>query len=425
MSPTPPAEAASAAAQDAADKQAAAAPAWLQPAFMSAVVGAPVRKVHADALGAGDNFASVMVRVRVTTDRREDKHLIIKRLPTSAVEAFFPIARAFDQEGRVYADILPRMQGRLEAAGRGDPPLAPTMLHRTPADHPAPMLVFEDISVEGFRLATREQGLDEAHTRLVLRALARWHAAGALVLDAHPDLFTDTMRMVCKEHARLIDGMMVKGFARFLQQAERWPDEVARRAVAKLRLLQPDCAERLVAAHRPDPLDGAAFNTCLHGDLWMGNALFKYAADGKPVDVRFVDFQITTWGSPACDLSYFLCSVRGEVRARFDAMLAEYHTELEDCLAAMGARRVPSLDELKADMRRRGMAQVMHVAAGMPLVLAPHSLGLTFDNLVDVHLGDGPHPRDVALGRAQVRDTALHFFTAWEREGLLDALLDQ
>ncbi|KAE8742894.1 EcKinase 20, partial [Frankliniella occidentalis] len=194
---------------------------------------------------------------------------------------------------------------------------------------------------------------------------------------------------------------------------------------AKLRRLQPDCAERLVAAHRPDPLGGGAFNTCLHGDLWMGNVLFKYDAGGKPVEARFIDFQITTWGSPSSDLTYLMSSVSGEARARRDAMLAEYHAELAACLSAMGARLVPTLDEIKADLRRRGMAEVVHVTASSALILAPHSLGLVWDNLVDVHHGDGPHPRDLALDREPARKVARQFFVEWEREGLLDALLQQ
>ncbi|XP_052133092.1 uncharacterized protein LOC113206732 [Frankliniella occidentalis] len=180
---------------------------WLSPDFMSAVVGAPVRQVDANALGSGDNFASAMVRVRVTTDGGEDKRLIVKQLPTARVEDFFPIEKAFNQEGHVYADILPRMQGLLDAIGKGSPPLAPRMLHR--AVDPDPLLIFEDVSVEGFRMAPRDQGLDEDHLRLVLRSLARWHAAGAVVLDERPELFEDTLRMVCAEHALLIDGMMV------------------------------------------------------------------------------------------------------------------------------------------------------------------------------------------------------------------------
>lgn len=63
--------------------------------------------------------------------------------------------------------------------------------------------------LQGFRLATRDHGLDVAHTRLVLRALARWHAASSILLHEQPHLFDDMPSMCCEEHSAFVDGLLV------------------------------------------------------------------------------------------------------------------------------------------------------------------------------------------------------------------------
>ncbi|KAJ1520842.1 hypothetical protein ONE63_003931 [Megalurothrips usitatus] len=394
---------------------------WLTPSLLEKVAGGPVRDFEAKPLGAGDNFASAALRVRLTAADGKVQNLIAKRpLPPEVVDVYYPIRESFDVEGRVYAEILPPVHELLRSVGRDRPPIAPRMVHREP--EPEPSLFFEDISFQGFRLADRASSLDADHVRLVMRALARLHAAGSVLLHRQPALFDNLPRMVCEEHDTFVSGMLEKGMARFLRHAEQWPEELCRRTVAKLRRLEPGCKQRLFAAHRPDP---QGFNVALHGDLWTGNMLFKYGQDGKPAEVRLIDYQISTWGSPCSDLMYFFPTVSGEVRLRRDDMLAEYHDELSACLRELSAPRVPTLAELQAEMRRRGFVEVMHTMGCTHIIMAPHSVGITFDNIVDLHTGDGPHPRDLALDQDAHKKVAKQFFAAWDREGLLDSLLEQ
>lgn len=67
----------------------------------------------------------------------------------------------------------------------------------------------------------------------------------------------------------------------------------------------------------------------------------------QPLEVRLIDFQISTWGSPVCDLLYFFSTVSGEVREQRDVVVAEYHAELAESLRALGASHVPELHELQ------------------------------------------------------------------------------
>ncbi|XP_063363838.1 uncharacterized protein LOC134652606 [Cydia amplana] len=52
----------------------------------------------------------------------------------------------------------------------------------------------------------------------------------------------------------------------------------------------------------PPPLQ---YSTICHGDCWINNIIFKNKAT-RPVEVMFVDYQLSRYASPVSDISYFL-----------------------------------------------------------------------------------------------------------------------
>jgi hypothetical protein len=65
----------------------------------------------------------------------------------------------------------------------------------------------------------------------------------------------------------------------------------------------------------------------------------------------------------------------------------------------------------------------MHAASGTALCMAPPSVGITFATICDDWLGEGPHPRDLALDQEPFISHTKRLFAVWEREGVLDSLL--
>lgn len=65
------------------------------------------------------------------------------------------------------------------------------------------------------------------------------------------------------------------------------------------------------------------------GDCWTNNFLFKYSEDGKPTDVKLLDFQISRVSSRTIDLGYFLHTSPqiNIINKRIEELLEIYHNE--------------------------------------------------------------------------------------------------
>jgi thiamine kinase-like enzyme len=101
----------------------------------------------------------------------------------------------------------------------------------------------------------------------------------------------------------------------------------------------------------------SGFKVLNHGDTWCNNMLFKNDSDGSSIDMRFIDYQLSFWGSPVTDLGYFMISsVADDVKVEhFDNLLLHYHEELIKALKALNyEKKVPTLSELHVDMLEKG-----------------------------------------------------------------------
>lgn len=95
------------------------------------------------------------------------------------------------------------------------------------------------------------------------------------------------------------------------------------------------------------------FKVLNHGDTWCNNFLFKNDADGNSIDMRFIDYQMSFWGSPVTDLGYFfISSLADDVKVEnFDDLLMFYHEELVKALKTLNyEKHIPTLSELHIDL---------------------------------------------------------------------------
>lgn len=130
---------------------------------------------------AGDNYCSDIYRAKIvyTKDGKSNNTicLIIKAMPF--VEARSPALdqlEVFDKEVKMYTDTIPRISKILD----GEYMCARCFYARK---EPVQLIVFEDLKTLGFQMADRQSGIDEAHCRLVLSKLGRFHAASMILAE--------------------------------------------------------------------------------------------------------------------------------------------------------------------------------------------------------------------------------------------------
>lgn len=91
----------------------------------------------------------------------------------------------YRKELDIYETILPKLKAQLVTCGIDADLVADTIQ----VCHRHKSIVFEDLSLRGFRMAARSDGLDMAHTKLLLRQLAIFHATCAVLHEHDPDIY--------------------------------------------------------------------------------------------------------------------------------------------------------------------------------------------------------------------------------------------
>lgn len=202
--------------------------------------------------------------------------------------------------------------------------------------------------------------LDENHTVLVLRSLAKFHATGVALKLTDGEFFRAKLLQV------VVPALQNANHDRREELNEKFRQEIFSRLTSMkdckefaepvVDLLHNIDAQKLPQAREP-------FATVLHNDLWRGNVLFKYSSDKKPVEVKFIDFQTTIYNSPARELAYFLCtSVDQDVFDKFDQLIGFYHEVFVGYLKKLGCEaREFTLESYKEEMQMYGPTKLKHI----------------------------------------------------------------
>uniref|UniRef100_A0A1L8DYN9 Putative ecdysteroid kinase n=1 Tax=Nyssomyia neivai TaxID=330878 RepID=A0A1L8DYN9_9DIPT len=290
----------------------------------------------------GDNYTSTMYRVNVELTRdgapAQTDNFIVKAM-IHMVEAFKEFS-IFPIEIEAYEQALPAFEGYWRDIGQ-DVVFGPKCLH-TISDLKE-IIVLSDLKPQGFVMANRFEGLDLEHAKLLLSKLAKFHAASVIYKEKNGKFGPKLNRQVFEPKMKKVFEGFTSGnfpvFLKFLNSSEHLKQyhDIAEK-------WRHNMFERLLRVSNVTD-DTPDFCVLNHSDMWINNHMFKYDENNRPVDVVFIDFQMSHWGRPAVDLQYFLfSSVRPEiVVAEFDTLIAHYHSVLVDSLKVLGSKKTPPL----------------------------------------------------------------------------------
>ncbi|XP_045114731.1 uncharacterized protein LOC123506581 [Portunus trituberculatus] len=335
----------------------------------------------------GDNYACVVssVEVKYELDGQSCEVVYVVKLnPCRKFESMKEfISKLFEKEAKFYLNLAPDMNSILREIGEKTLNF-PRCFHASLEDKKE-IIFLEDLRSLGYKMTDRRQGMDKAHVTLVLKELARLHAASVLlqakkpeedICVTYPSLEKGWIHFLKKEQnfKLIFDGGM-KNSKELLLQLGGYE-----RATAWIDNLLPNFVDVLHEQAQPSKL-----KVVCHGDSWNNNLLFRYSEDGDPVGTMLLDLQLSGCSSPCTDLNYLLfTSVTGEVRKpELNNFLSTYYDSFCSVLEA-GSHEVPfTRAELQEDFKKRNVHGAIFAMVLLPFVIMEPDSVMDLENGTD------------------------------------------
>lgn len=153
---------------------------------------------------------------------------------------------------------------------------------------------------------------------------------------------------------------------------------------AHLQRFSDNFRKNLLDAAKPKSND--RYVVLNHGDLWTTNFMYAYdnsAQPELPTRAIFIDFQISFYGSPACDLNFFLnTSLKLELlQQRREDLIKVYYQAFRDTLEYARYDAIPSYEDLLFELRNRETYGLFGLFGFLPMVTLPKELA--HDNSIE------------------------------------------
>ncbi|KAF4533014.1 hypothetical protein B566_EDAN000705 [Ephemera danica] len=306
----------------------------------------------------GDDYLGDVLRVSTTfSSHNPPKHFIFKRPPHKDDAR---LLKFFRNEATFYQDLLPKLE-EFKTQFDSAPAFAIPRRYHIASD----VIVLEDLMPLGFRMSTRTTFLDLHHCVLVLEEMGRFHAVSLAMKTLQPDkisLFRNTVQetVFCKAEEKYAKTEEACENA-LLMLMRRYPEseyvdvlkEFTRNFFVNMtKLVSSDSRLRVIN----------------HGNCWANNLMFQYdELQGRPVHVRWFDFQLSRYASAACDLSYFIynCTTQTTRDEQWEELMTAYLAEFNETLALV---HLP-LSQISRGQLDEEMANFAAFGVGMAILL--------------------------------------------------------
>ena len=355
----------------------------------------------------GDNYSSTMLSVDVTLQRySEVPHslsLVAKLFPpTKFLCEVINIDVTFRKEVNAYTLVFPefyRLQTEKDIPENEildvSPKLYGARINRLgdkneKADGSA-ILLLENLKIYGYGTGDRRNGLNLKHMELGVSKLARFHALSVALKILKPHVFKETVLRACETY-QIASQTDETGLPTWVATTMRFVKAIPE-CEPYLQKIE-NALVQFVSSTIPPNEPFAAF---IHNDLWANNILFQYEKETNdtPNGIKFVDFQLTQFSSPAKDLIFFIYSSANMdvIKNHYDDLVQLYHTEFTNCLKMLDCNTDPfTLEKLQEEISVFGSSEFAHLLHMYKFICAdqkqlPELSNNRLEELLDINTG--------------------------------------
>lgn len=293
-------------------------------------------------LPPGENYGSVMLSVDIKVKNQKSQkeeiiHCVAKMLPPcEALRDYFNTSTTFKKEITHYNSVATTLNEFGKTLGVNNffdfcAEFLGSRISLNPSSNVVDedaVFVLKNLKMEGYTVGDRFTGFDLETSKLVLRTMAKMHAAFLSLKFKKPDVFkTKVLPNLGEAMVFVASDDMLDKMARTIQKyAARYPDCVP--LLDRIGEGTKKMKNVFIYSKYREP-----FATLTHTDLWVNNILLKHQ-DGKPVHNVFIDFPLCVYGNPARDVLFFIySSTNFEVlQTSVDELIKIYYEELINIL---------------------------------------------------------------------------------------------
>ncbi|XP_011699954.1 PREDICTED: uncharacterized protein LOC105457151 [Wasmannia auropunctata] len=349
-----------------------------------------VRFTTKSLLQPGENYGSTILSVHAVIKRNdkaeeEDLHLIAKMAPPTKFQLeIFDSPFTFRKEIFMYESIVPHYQRLEREMGLKEdeifdilPKYYQSRLSLSPDvdfDDDA-VILMENLRTRGYYNGDRTKGCDLEHSRIAIRAMARFHALGMATKYKRPEYFEELkIRSKClelkmDEFERFQEDMLnrIAGDSQLAVHLDRCKTAVS---------ISSDLGIWTKAPEEP-------WSTIIHSDFWVNNIMFHRDENGRVDDIKFVDFQNYLFLSPLREMIFFLFSSTDVSEDEIEKLIDLYHETLLAVLDRMGCDTEPfTREKFDAKMFTDAKLESMHLFFMLKiLTLDTQETELKLDNM--------------------------------------------
>nr|XP_012229285.1 PREDICTED: uncharacterized protein LOC105676164 [Linepithema humile] len=327
-----------------------------------------VRYTTKNLLQPGENYGSTILSVHAVIKRdneakEEDLYLVAKMPPpTEFQRQIFDSPYSFRKEIFMYENIVPYYRELEREVGLKEdelldilPKYYQSRLSLSPDvdfDDDA-VILMENLKMRGYYTNNRVTGCDHEHSKLAVRAMARFHALGMATKYKRPEYFE-----VLKKRSKCLE-FKAEGF-------ESMHDDMAQKIAEdpELAVHIDRCkaviymqAEEIWLAVPDEP-----WSTIVHADFWVNNIMFHRDENGRLDDVKFVDFQNYLFLNPLREMVFYIFA-SSEVRDDYiNELIDLYHETFLAVLDRMGCDTEPfTREKFDAELAKDAKLEFVHI----------------------------------------------------------------